>query len=315
MLRASVLASVLVLSACGPGAAPSTSAPDAGPALHAGVTARPEGAVRIVTFNVARFFDTVCDSGSCGGGSFEEQPSQTMFDARADQVADGLKDLDASVFLLEEIEDQKALDGLIARVGAEFPVSYMAETGAPASMDVAVLAKGEFVSAKSHRDTVLHRPDGTTTYFSRDFPEIHLKIDGHPVIVFPAHFRSKVNDDAGRRLAEAQAAHDLVVQVAAANPTNLVVMGGDLNDTPDSAPLQALTDDGRLLRVAADLPEADQCTRPFQGVPLALDHLLLETEANGAYVPKSAHVVHDLPANGFAGSDHAALLADFRPTR
>ena len=101
-------------------------------------------------------------------------------------------------------------------------------------------------------DEVLTRPDGSTTTFSRELLEVHVTKAGRAIIFFAAHFRSKSNDDPGRRLAEAQATRRIVDAVAAANPRALVVLGGDLNDTPGSPPLDALTGNGGLLRAAAN---------------------------------------------------------------
>jgi len=138
--------------------------------------------------------------------------------------------------------------------------------------------------------------------------------DGTEVVVFGAHFRSKSPpDDSGRRLAEAQVSRRIVTDVATALPAALVVMGGDLNDSPGSPPLDALTLDGGLLRVAADLPVADQATYVFNGRGEAIDHILQAVTPAGASVPGSARVWKD--TRGFSGSDHFALTADFEIPR
>src|SRR5689334_15788917 len=65
-----------------------------------GVPRRP-GVLRIAQFNVRRFFDTVCDTGTCGGTSFEEQPSQAAFDMKVDALAKGIVLIDPDVISLE----------------------------------------------------------------------------------------------------------------------------------------------------------------------------------------------------------------------
>jgi endonuclease/exonuclease/phosphatase (EEP) superfamily protein YafD len=298
----------LLLAGCSarpprPAAAPDAS--EAEPPADAGFVDSPQ--LRVATFNVHRFFDTVCQSGSCAPGDYEEQPTQAEFDAKADLLAATIREFGAHVVVLQEIETQACLDALAARLSDVLPASALAETGPAASVDVAVMASAPITQTVSHRDRVLTRPDGTTTVFSRDLFEVHLALAGRPVVAFAAHFRSKANDDPGRRLAEAQAAHELVVAAALAQPGALVVFGGDLNDVPGSPPLQALEADAQLLRVASDRPVAAQATYVYGGVGEAIDHLFLATGGAGAYVAGSARVLH---MN--SGSDHDPLVADFR---
>ena len=152
--------------------------------------------------------------------------------------------------------------------------------------------------------------DGSVTTFSRELLEVHVRVVGVEVVMFAAHFRSKVNDDPARRLAEAQVAHRVVTELAARAPEALVVVGGDLNDTPGSPPLEALVGDGGLVRLADDLPAAAQATYFYRGRGQSIDHLLVAPTATAAErVPRSSRVWRD--GNGYADSDHAALTSDF----
>jgi uncharacterized protein len=292
--------------------APRYIAGDAGP-VDAGTGGPDAGfgpSIRVVTFNVRRFFDSVCQSGQCAAGDFEALPTQAEFEARADELATGIRATGAQVVVLQEIENQTALDALSSRLGDILPGAAMGETGAPGSMDVAVMASVAIDSTVRHRaSSVLVRPDGSTTTFSREFYEVHVRVLEREVIAFAAHFRSKVNDDAGRRLAEAQAAHSIVTKAAGANPDALVLLAGDLNDTPGSPPLTALESDGALIRVARDNPVADQATYIFNGQGQAIDHVFRAAGSPGSTVPGSVKVLKG--SYGYAGSDHFALQADF----
>jgi endonuclease/exonuclease/phosphatase family metal-dependent hydrolase len=313
--------------ACGP--APETkhetkSTHDAAPEIDAGVeagldagfdaagdTGSVEKVLRVGTFNVHLFFDTVCDSGKCGAGDFEQAPSQAELDARADLIANAIRSLSADVVSLQEIETQVSMNALSSRLKDLYPTAIFAETGAPGSVDVAVLGAGKFLEARKHRYYPMVRPDGTSTYFAREFLEVHMELDGRRVILFSAHFRSKANDDPGRRLAEAQAAHEIVIASAKEFPDATVVLGGDLNDTPGSEPIEALESDSELLRVAKDKPLSEQGTYNWNGEAQAIDHVFLAASSRGLYVPGSASVMRDHPSGGLADSDHAALIADF----
>jgi endonuclease/exonuclease/phosphatase family metal-dependent hydrolase len=323
MFKVCALASLVAVAACGDQTDAATpklpsadaSVKDAAPEGWGDpTTTRRPGALRIAQLNVRRYFDDVCDSGNCTGDGFEEAVTTAAFAKRAAQIAEGIARLDADVITLAEVETQGCLDALRTKLkesGYDYPVAHLAETGAPGSLDVAVLARGKLDSIVTHRQEMpLTRPDGSKTTFTRELPEVHLTVGAHSVIVFAAHFRSKVTDDPGRRLAEAQATHDIMVAVGADNGGALVLLGGDLNDTPGSPPLDALEQDAALVRVAKDLSAGDQGTYTYAGQKTAIDHIFTTAARAPSYVPKSATVVSDDNA-GFAGSDHASLYADF----
>jgi predicted extracellular nuclease len=281
------------------------------PVVDAVNVATIEPVLRVATFNVHLFFDATCDSGNCGAGDFEKAPTPAQVDARADAIAEAIRSLDADVVSLQELETQASMDALSSRLADLYPAAVFAETGAPGSVDVAVLGKGSLLETRKHRYEPMFRPDGSPTYFSREFLEVHLELDGRRVILFSAHFRSKANDDPGRRLEEAQKAHDIVIASAEEFPDAIVVLGGDLNDTPGSAPITALENGSLLLRVAQDKPVAEQYTYEWNGQGEAIDHVFLAATSRGLYVPGSAFTAHDASGWGLAASDHAALIADF----
>lgn len=268
--------------------------------------------IEIATWNTARFFDRVCDSGQCDAAQndYEELPSAAQFQYKVSQIATGISRQDADIMLLQEVESQDCIDALLAALPAgRWPVAVLGEMGTDASVDVAVLANGELVDVIRHRNTPLPLAGGGTTTFTREFLEVELLIEGRPVTVFSAHFRSKSNDDPARRLAEARGAAAIVAASAAASPESLIVLGGDLNDTPDSEPLVSLTGTGALIRVAGDVAPNDW-TYAFNSQRDAIDHLLLATAASGGYVAGSATVLRDA-TGGLLTSDHASLKASF----
>jgi endonuclease/exonuclease/phosphatase family metal-dependent hydrolase len=264
--------------------------------------------VRVATFNVRRFFDTVCDTGQCGAGDYEALATPEAFDATAARLAAAISSFDADLVSLQELETQACLDALLAKLGPPW-TGVLAELGAPASVDVAVLSRTSIDQVVLHRDAVLlTRPDGTQTRFSRELPEVHARVRGLEVVLFAAHFKSKSSDDPGRRLAEAQVARELVLDVARRSPGALVLLAGDLNDTPGSPPLEALTANGGLLRVAADLPVADQATYVWSGAGQAIDHVLQAPTAAAQAVPRASRVLREVSL-----SDHWPLRTEFLP--
>ena len=212
------------------------------------------------------------------------------------------------VVLLQEVESQACLDEIARHLQDLYSVAELGEIGFAASVDVAVLSRGTLRDVRRHRDVPIERPDGSQTSFARELLEVEVRLDGRDVIVLAAHFKSKSGDDPGRRQAEAAAARAITVETAALHPDALVVLGGDLNDTPGSAPLDELLAGGDLLRVAEELGE-DDWTYQWNETRSAIDHLLLVI-GSGQYVAGSAEVMHD--GRGWRGSDHACLRATFR---
>jgi uncharacterized protein len=286
---------------------------DAPAPAEGGLPRRP-GVLRVATFNVRRFFDTVCDTGNCAGGDFEDLPSQAEFDAKVDRLAKGIALIDPDVIALEEVETTKCLDALVAKLATEgrtFPIAKLGEIGFNGSVDVAILARGALGEIKTHREVKIPLDTGGTTTFSRELLEVRMTFAATKVVMFAAHFRSKVQDDPARRLAEAKATKNIVSGVATELPDALVVLGGDLNDTPGSDPINALEAGGSLVRVAKDLPVDQQATYIFNGMKEAIDHIFAGSGQVSRYVAKSAVAYKDGSNGGFAGSDHAALAADF----
>jgi endonuclease/exonuclease/phosphatase (EEP) superfamily protein YafD len=305
----------LTLSALGCGGRETYFAPESGCTTgDCGTPTRPENSLRIAAFNVHRLFDTTCDSGACGGSNYEALPTPDAFSTQVSRLTSAISRLEADVVLLGEVETQASLDALTTRL-PRFPHSVLGETYTPASVDVAVLSAHPILLTRGHREQqVLTRPDGSTTRFSRELLEVHLDTPGTRTIVFSAHFRSKVDDDPGRRLAEAQVARDIVSGVAREWPGALVVLGGDLNDVPGSEPLVALEKDGALVRVAGDRPDSETWTYSYYGQLQAIDHLYLAA-GGGTYVPGSFKAARESSRGGLGGSDHAAVYADFLPAR
>ena len=271
-----------------------------------------EGIVRFAAFNVRKLFDTVCDTRACGGANFEEAPSQAELDTKASQIAAGIQIIQPDVIALAEIENQKVFDLLrekLTALGLAFPIGVLRETGAPGSIDVAILSKGALSEVKTHRDTPLKRADGSSTSFARELLEVRMTFGTRAVVAFAAHYVAKVNDDPGRRLAEATATAQIVGAASKELPDALVLLGGDLNDTPGSPPIGAL-EAGGLFRVASDRPVDKQATYTFNGADEAIDHIFVVTGQKDRYVATTTSVYRD-GKRGFASSDHGAISADF----
>lgn len=283
--------------------------PDTGDAADVGPDLDlPKVEVTIATWNVRFFYDDVCDLGTCGPDTREELPSTQEFQARAAEIADAIERIDADVILLQEVETQACLDAVAAQLDGTWQL-VMGEIRQAGSLDTAVLVRtSQSPRFVKHRQDSFVRDDGETRQFLREFMEVHSKIGDVDVIVLNGHFRSRSRpDDPSQRHAEATRARQIALTVSDDNPDALVVLGGDLNDTPGSPTLDILEADGAMYRIGTELG-MDAWTINSSGNLSAIDHLLV-LEDRGAFVPGTARVLRDV--NSLGGSDHAAMIGGF----
>lgn len=311
----------ICLASCGPvdpapaddaGRDTTNNPTDMGNDVGVDVPARPAMRLRFATFNVARFFDTVCDSNNCGDSQdYERQYSDAEFAFKADQITTGIEKLDADIVTLAEVENDTCLDALVER-NPDYTFAELGEIGGTATVDVAVMARGmTHIETRKHRaDTELHLSDGRTQRFAREFLEEHFDKDGQRIVVFAAHFKAQRNDDPAWRLAEATAARQIAEATQAEFPDAFVYIGGDLNDEPGSPPLDALTSNGGLIEATRGLPADEIWTYAFVNTRIAIDHLLYVPADTGEVVDGTAEVVRDA-SGALGGSDHAGLRAEF----
>ena len=268
--------------------------------------------VVIGTYNTRLFFDKHCDSGYCSDSDFEKELSDSEYKNKVADLADSVKEIGADIILLQEVEKESCLKDLFEKSG-DYDDSFLGEKGTPSSVDTGVMTKGEITYKNKHTESIeCAGCEGGTTTFSRAFLETHIKLGCRKIIVFSAHFKSKADDDAPRRLAEAAAAVKILKNTAEKYPDALIVMGGDLNDEPGSETLEPFEKESSFLRVASELSTKDQATYSYRGEAIAIDHIFQVKSSLGSYKTGSAEVVKDAPSwYSLGSSDHAALKATF----
>lgn len=268
--------------------------------------------ITVATFNVKRLFDTRCDSGRCGSGDFEETPSELALKSKVERIQRAIETLDADVIVFQEIEKEELLDKITEEVASEYPTRVFGETSFSASLDVAVIARGDLVTKREHRDDRLQLDDGTTDRFARELLEVHVDIDGVRVIVFGAHYISQRDSSSdSRRRAEAKRTGELASAALASNPEALVVVAGDLNDVPGSDTIDLL-DDAGLRITSAEVDSNAEYTHVYAGNRQILDHVLFFDTEYTDLGYDGVRAVRDQGAQTFGGSDHAAARGTFR---
>ncbi len=248
---------------------------------------------RIATYNIENLFDRFDDPYGVGDdpwGRFGTNPK-----SRSKQYDMGyrIRQSGADILALQEIENYGALrDFVQASVGPKFPPRdgiVSQNSNDPRGIDLGLLAAKDFAIGRviSHRFSKFKRADGKSYRFGRDCLQVEIFDKKRTQIVltaFVCHFKSKytgidpIKDPTG--YAKAQATNDLkraaeaaevirIVQNTLDPATDRFVIIGDLNDTPDSTALAALTAPGNVLNLtnatdllAADNPGEDVDKRP-----------------------------------------------------
>lgn len=241
-----------------------------------------------------------------------------------------IKALKADVQCIIEAEDRKSLEQFDSDLlGNLFKYSMLIDGNDPRGIDVGVLSKIPFGTLRTH----LFDRVGNSRVFSRDCLEIECKVPNGPTLhVLVNHLKSKgygaqAENDARRkqqaiRVAEILAGYDL--------KNDYVIVAGDMNDTPDSAPLAPLVGvpdlyDVLALQFGGSL--ADRWTYWFSGAGQQIDFLLVSKPLKDRFVKagverrgifkieqKTGGAVTAFPevtSATSAASDHGAVWADF----
>ncbi len=289
MARASpaavALSFALALAACGPALAP--------PPSRAG---RAAVRVRVATWNVHDLFDS--EDRIVPPGDLDPVPAEAEVEEKIARVAAVLRRVDADLVLLQEVENRALLERLAA--AAAYPGARLVDGNDPRGIDVAVLSRLPLHAYASHLREL--GPDGRLLW-PRDCVEAHVEAGGRRIVLVGSHLSSSLSDDGTRRGWQAARLREIAEEVAAADPSALVLAGGDLNDTPESAPLALLVGDGAFLD---PVPGTAASWLGTSGGAARLDYVLVPADA--AALVESASV--DAGSDVAAASDHRPVVVD-----
>ena len=160
-------------------------------------------------------------------------------------TAEILNQNNADIQLVVEVDDRRILEDFNATLERPFEFNLLIDGNDGRGIDVGILSRLPIVEVQTH---IFDKAEGGTVLgdrvFSRDCLEVTLKLpDNRLIHVLVNHLKSKRSEtpeeetaaDAlrtvqSKRLAEILKGYDL--------ETDLVLVGGDFNDTPDSAALK-----------------------------------------------------------------------------
>ncbi|MEM6460209.1 MAG: endonuclease/exonuclease/phosphatase family protein [Planctomycetota bacterium] len=286
-------------------------------------------AVTIGAYNLENFFD-VFDDPFTNDETADVKPRDEI-----EQIARAIRRLDADVVLLQELENEFALEAMINEFLPNEGYRFVAvqRTNSGRGINLGVISRLPILELRSHRFQTLTHPDapGRTWRFARDVMRITVDIGGdRPLEVFNVHLKSNRDgpDDPNSRLyrtAEAMRLKELIREEVAADPGFLGIAAGDFNSNYETRPeqprpwpamrylLRPEPDGTQLLTdVHAQLSDRRRVTIPGGGryPPATFDYILATPAAADAYLRRTATVIQDRRYTG--GSDHYPLSATFR---
>jgi len=273
--------------------------------------------LRIAAYNVENWFDVFDDPYS------DDESTDVKTRAELKQIAEMIRHLDADVVGFCELESEGALKALVREMLPDMGYEYIAvsKTNSGRGIHIGVISRKPIVSVTSYRFQELAVPGEDRTWrFARDVPRFVIEAaPGVHVHTFMVHFKSKrdsSNDpDSNKwRRAEATRAWQLIDRLYEQDPDAAVILMGDLNDTPDSAPLQVLQSPGvtgepALIDVTAGLPKEERITYLRPPYRSQIDYVLASPSLAENLVPGSVTIPTDEEL--LAGSDHAPVAATF----
>ena len=251
-----------------------------------------------------------------------------------ENTAKVLKSLRADVVCVVEVDNRLVLQQFDSQMlRSRYRFEMLMDGNDQRGIDLGVYSKFPFGDMRTHMF------DGTSRSktFSRDCPEYELVLPGgQKLTLLCNHLKSKgfgsQQSNDRRRKRQAEAIRDILATYDLRN--DLVVVAGDLNDTPDSAPLKPLMDVPHLHDVLAlQFPNAPKkrWTYHFNSFE-QIDYLLVSKPLREKFVEagverrgmhKLARLTSRDPdvdteqefdtvtSKSNSGSDHGAVWADF----
>lgn len=213
-------------------------------------------------------------------------------------------------------------------LGAQFRFSYpyfmVIDGNDDRGIDVGIMSRFPITNIQSH---VHDKNNKGVPIFSRDCPEFDITLPSGDVLgVLPNHFKSKRNGDdqesKDRRKLQAKTAHDYAVKAKTRSP--YVLVGGDLNDTPDSTSLSPLFTEGfQDIMSHPSYPQDRPGTYATETKTDKIDYLIMSPklrtklnltgiERRGSYHPRTWISFDTVTKPADEASAHHLIWADFK---
>ncbi len=287
------------------------SPPDAGGPVREPVVRPAGGAYTVCTYNLQHYGLQDRD----GDGQWNDPKPVREREA----VADLLARLKPDILAVQEIGNPEIFGeftGRLARNGLEYPHRALLQRGAGED-NLAVLSRFPIV-ARTDRLDDRYRIGAEDLTVLRGFLDVTLQVTpSYRVRLLVAHLKSKRFHRLGQtemRRNEARLLANHVRQALRENPRANLLVCGDLNDDPGSAPLRELT--GERGEILDDLRPVDAVGDAWThrswslDAHARLDYFLASPGLKADWVRDGTRAVRDPAAD--RASDHRPLVAVFR---
>lgn len=242
---------------------------------------KPEGTIRLTTYNVENLFDEKDDPALSGG---LEDIDDAKPKEHIEAVAAAIRRLDPDILALQEVESKEVVlwfrDTFLAGMGYDYVASL--DAGDPRGIENAVLSRFPIREEEVWLNLSLgvHPPK----LGSRDHPEagqplvlkrspLGVKVEvgeGERLTMFVVHHKSG-RDYGYQRTAEAKRVVELAKGAGSGNPEAWVVILGDFNSVPGSEAHQTYSDAGWV----DVIPGARTAETTSHSSGRAIDHILV----------------------------------------
>jgi len=236
-----------------------------------------------------------------------------------------VKAIDADILCVVEVDDRIALkrfnEYLLKKENVEYSHAMVIDGNDERGIDVGILTRYPIASIKTHIDDTFKSTNGQTyKIFSRDCAEYTIDIGGGKFVhCLCNHLKSKGYGSPASSNAKRKRQADRIVQILQSYDLtkDLVVVAGDLNDTPGSAPLKKLMAVPNLIDVLKDVNPKwtyhtgnDQIDYLLVSQPIADNLKEVGIERRGIFKTGNIHFP-EVTNKVTQASDHAAVFAEF----
>ncbi len=274
--------------------------------------------LRIASYNIENAFDVFDDPYT------RDEGTDVKLRWEIEMIADVLRKIDADVVGFQEIENEAVLQAMVDEylpgMGYEYVTVPLTNDGR--GIKLGLISRLPILSVTSYRWQRLQHPDADRTWrFARDLFHARVQVPGGQVVnVFVVHLKSKGSRDGDPqsvmwRSSEAVRIRQIIGNLIADNPDELVVLMGDFNSKPGEPAMSAIlspASDGRAVLSDShiDIPMEDRTTYPSERFPNSvIDFILTSPAMTARLVPGSAAIFNE--AELIKGSDHLPIVAEF----
>jgi endonuclease/exonuclease/phosphatase family metal-dependent hydrolase len=300
---------------------------------------RIEGTIRIGSYNMLNFFDQVDDASLQGKhDDFGDNPGPTSSE-RCEELAKIIRELDADVLALQEVESKEALEwfnkNYLPTMGYRYVVSE--EVGHYRGIEQSVLSRFPITEVTTWINADLTNvkrtgggwediPQGTEEVtFQRSPLCVSVETpDGYALTIFSIHH--KAGNNKWHRELEALQIMEYIGAMTEENPKRNIAVIGDFNAQPWDRSVRVYLRNGMTDALAFQAKNLEwDDTSPLRKTHTSnrlIDFILLNTSAVGELIVDSGFVLgsslpeydwrNDAIPSGYA-SDHCAIAVDLVP--